>query len=252
MNRAHRERFQPQIHQEQRWMISYADFITLLFAFFAFLFSISTLQDDKFDEVSATLLQLFDVKPTSTDPIELLTTPQGPDVFNPLYQPEPLPGTDINVASPEKFNTQSSLLDIRAQMNDSFAQLIKDQLFSVAGSEQWIEIQIADSVTFLPGAADINDQAEAVLYEIGKLLADIPLPVSVEGYSLAEEETNGRDGWALSTERAVNVLRYLQQAGVASPRLSAVGFSHHQPKFSSDVNSTTGRISIVVSGFDTE
>jgi chemotaxis protein MotB len=248
VNRERRLRFNGRVDREHRWVISYADFLTLLFAFFAFLFSISSLQNDKFKEVSATLLQLFDVKPTSVDPIEMQTTPEGPDIFNPLYKPEPLPGTDIDNAGTERYNTESSLLDIRKQLGETFAQLIEDQLFSVSGDESWIEIQLSDSITFLPGSADITDEAEAVLYEIGKILADGYMPVAVEGYSLIAEE-GSTDGWALSSQRAVNVLRYLESTGVSGPRLSAVAFSHFQPNMSA-VPTDAGRISIVVAGFE--
>jgi len=249
MNQQQRAKFKGKQNREFRWIISYADFLTLLFAFFAFLFSISTLQNEKFQEVSSTLLQLFDVKPSSIDPIELLATPQGPDMFNPLFKPEPLPGTQIDLADTEVYSLESSLLDIQQKISESFAQLIENQLFSVSGDESWIEIQIADSVTFLPGSADITNRAEAILYEIGKLLAESSLPVAVEGYSLASEDAFGQDGWALSSTRAVNVLRYLQRSGVSGQRLSAIAFSQYQPVSNTIGTDVDGKISIVVAGF---
>jgi chemotaxis protein MotB len=250
MNRVRRDRFKNQSSQEHRWIISYADFLTLLFAFFAFLFSISSIQNEKFKEVSATLLQLFDVKPSSVDPIELKTTPEGPDIFNPVYKPEPIPGTNVDLDSSQKYSSQSSLMDIQQQIGEQFAQLIEDQLFSVSGDESWIEIEIADSVTFLPGSADITNRAEAILYEVGKLLAATNLPVAVEGYSQLREERVELDGWQLSALRATNVIRYLENSGIAGQRLSAVAFSHHQPVILGSDVGEVGKISIVVAGFE--
>lgn len=250
MNRAQRNRFKSATSLEHRWVISYADFITLLFAFFVFLFSVSSLQNEKFKEVSATLMQLFEVNPSSVDPIELLTTPQGPDLFNPIYQPEPLPGTQIDNHDVEKYATQSALLDVQAQMGEQFSQLIENQLFSVSGDESWLEIEISDSVTFISGTADITNQAEAVLYEIGKLLATHPYPVAVEGYSVASEVENSAQSWLLSAQRATNVIQYLQQAGIEGARLSAVSFAHYQPEFSQVSKKESGSISIVVAGFE--
>jgi chemotaxis protein MotB len=249
VNSARRQKFARQSAQEHRWIISYADFLTLLFAFFVFLFSVSTLESEKFQEVGSTLLQIFDVRPSSVEPIELNSTPEGPDVFNPLYQPDPIPGTQIDVANTEKFAQQSSLLVVKQQMGEAFSQLIEDRLFSVSGDESWLEIEISDSVTFLPGSADITNQAEAILYEVGKLLSSVNLPVAVEGYSLATEAKNEAASWLLSAERAVNVIGYLQQAGVAGSQLSAVAFSHYQPNWMSENLSEEGRISIVVAGF---
>ncbi|WP_196158164.1 flagellar motor protein MotB [Reinekea sp. G2M2-21] len=250
MNQLRRQKYAGNADREHRWIISYADFLTLLFAFFAFLFSISSLQTEKFQQVSETLLQLFDVQPSSVEPIELLTTPQGPDVFNPLFQPEPLPGTNIDIADSERYSLESTLLDIQKQLSEAYQQLIENQLFSVSGDESWIEIQIADSVTFLPGSADITNDAEAIFYEVGKLLSSMSLPVSVEGYSLASEQTETVDGWDLTSQRATNVLRYLQRAGIGGQRLSAVAFSHYQPSFSDTEMLNSGRIAIVVAGFE--
>ena len=248
MNQQQRLRFTARSQQEQRWIISYADFLTLLFAFFVFLFAISSLEKDKFQQVSATLLQLFDVKPSSVDPIEMPATPAGPDVFNPLYQPEPLPGTKIDLRDTESYSQASSLLNIQASLNESFAQLISGQLFSVSGDEAWIEIQIANSILFSEGAADISDSAEAILYEVGKILAPETVAVAIEGYSVPEEAVGAGNGWALSAQRATSVLQYLQNAGVAGERLSAVAFAHYQPTSQQDI-AQGARVSIVVAGF---
>ncbi len=249
MNEDRRAKFAANDAKEHRWIISYADFLTVLFAFFAFLFSISSLEAEKFQQVSATLLQLFDVKPSSIEPIELPLTPEGPDIFNPLYQPEPLPGTNIDIGDTERYSQASALLNIRAELNKSFEQLIEGQLFSVSGDESWIEIQIANSVLFSSSSADISDSAEAILYEVGKILALENMPVAVEGYSDASEVTSHEQSWALSSQRAMNVLMYLQDAGVSGMRLSAIAFSHYQPASSSNV-ANGSRVSIVVAGFE--
>ncbi|MEJ2044421.1 MAG: flagellar motor protein MotB [Reinekea sp.] len=249
MNAERRARFDVNDAREHRWVISYADFLTLLFAFFVFLFSISSLEVEKYQQVSATLLQLFDVAPSSIEPIELAATPEGPDIFNPLYQPEPLPGTDIDVADTERYSQASSLLDIQASLNKSFEQLIEGQLFSVSGDEAWIEIQIANSILFSSGAADISDNAEAILYEIGKLLSGENVPIAIEGYSEIAEAATAEQGWSLSSQRAINVLLYLQRAGIAGERLSSIAFSHYQPDSTENI-AGGARVSIVVAGFE--
>lgn len=248
MKKEKRLRFSANRASEHRWIISYADFLTLLFAFFAFLFSVSSLEKEKFKQVSETLLQIFDVKPSAIEPLELAATPEGPDLFNPLYQPDPLPATSVELADTAEYHQQSSLIDIQNQLGESFQQLVEQQLFSVSGNESWIEIQIADSVTFFSGSADITNQAEAILYEIGKQLRAVPLPVKVEGYADVSEPLLSGDHWGLSARRATNVVRYLQNAGVDGQKLSAVAFGPYQPAY----ENRAGRISIVVAGFGVE
>lgn len=218
--------------QQLRWMISYADFLTLLFAFFVFLYAISSINEDKFRSVSRTLLQIFDVEPSSIEPIELENTPQGPDVFNPLYRPEPIPSTREDLADTEPYHRESTLLELRQTTENQFQQLIQDQLISVTGSENWLEINLEEPILFSPGSADITDDAEALLYEVAKLLAPLDNPVAVEGYTDSTPVSGEFDNnWELSAMRAANVVRYLEQAGIAGERLSLVGFGEYQPRF---------------------
>lgn len=236
--------------QQLRWMISYADFLTLLFAFFAFLYAISNINEDKFRNVSRTLLQIFDVEPSSVEPIELEGTPQGPDVYNPLYRPEPIPSTREDLSDTEVYHQESTLLDVRQRTESQFQQLIQDQLISVSGSENWLEINLQEPILFSPGSADITDDAEAVLYEIAKILAPLNNPVAVEGYTDTSPVSGTFDSnWTLSAMRAANVVRYLEQAGISGLRLSAVGFGEYQPQFeeSNPVRAARNRrVSIVV------
>lgn len=254
MNADQRNKFSRPSNLEHRWIISYADFMTLLFAFFVFLFSISTIEKDKFEQVSQTLLQIFDVRPTAVKPIELNATPQGPDVFNPLFQPEPLQGKNIDMSDSEIYQKESSLLDIQSKINDQFEQIIKDRLFSVSGNESWIEIEIADSIIFSAGSADINNEAESILYEIGKLLSTISLPVAIEGRVSHEEleEIGVASSWNLSSQRAINVLQYIERFGVSGERLTAVAFSGYQPNWVTENNTIVEQssVSIIVAGFE--
>lgn len=237
--------------QSNRWMISYADFLTLLFAFFVFLYAISSIDEQKYQSVSRNLLQIFDVRPSSVDPIELDATPQGPDVFNPLYRPEPIPSTREDLADTEPYHQESTLLELRQLMEENFQQLIEDRLISVSGNQNWLEINLQEPILFSPDSADITDSAEALLYEVAKLLAPLDHPVAVEGYTdRSPAEDTFASNWNLSVARAANVVRYLERAGVAGQRLSAVGFGEYQPAFDETNPARAARnrrVSIVVS-----
>ena len=249
MNRHKRARFVSSSSKEHRWILSYADFLTLLFAFFVFLFSISSLEPAKFKEVSASLTQVFDVQPSPIESTEPIVPPgQGPDFFSPLSQVELNLVTKVEQNDAKRLQQQAALLDIQQQLSQQFAPLIEQQLFSINGTEAWIEIQIADSITFSPGSADITNNAEAMLYEVGKILSELSLPVTVEGYSLSQESTSSLASWQLSAQRAINVLSYLQRAGIQGQRLSATAFGHYQPT-RAGARAQQGTLSILVAGF---
>lgn len=241
-------------NQSQRWMLSYADFLTLLFAFFVFLYAISSVDSAKFEAVSRNLLQIFQVEPTSIRPIELEATPAGPDFFNPLYRPEPIASTREDLADTEIYHQESTLLEVRQEIEAYFQQQLNDQLVSITGNSDWMAIDLDEPVLFSPGSADITAQAEAILYEVAALLAPLELPVAVEGYT-DRSPPGGRfdDNWTLSVLRAANVVRYLQTAGIAGERLSAVGFGEYQPRFDETNEARTARnrrVSIVVTRLD--
>jgi len=246
VNRLKRQRFVSSSSKEQRWILSYADFLTLLFAFFVFLFSISSLEQGKFKQVSASLTQVFDVQSALIEPIELAKPSQGLDFFSPSSQSDANLVTAFELDGAKRLQQQTALLDIQQQLSQQFAPLIEQQLFSISGSEAWIEIQIADSITFSPGSANITNNAEAMLYEVGKILAELSLPVAVEGYSLSQESSTAQGSWQLSAQRAINVLTYLQRAGIQGQRLSATAFGHYQP---ADALAHQGTLSILVAGF---
>lgn len=250
MRRRRRRNQRFSANQSQRWILSYADFLTLLFAFFVFLYAISSVDSGKFEAVSRNLLQIFKVEPSSVDPIELPTTPAGPDFFNPLYRPEPIPSTREDLADTQPYHQESTLLELRQTLEEHFAQRIDDQLISVSGNSEWLEINLAEPVLFLPGSADITAQAEAILYEVAALLSPLQQPVAVEGYT-DQSPPGGQfdDNWILSVTRAANVVRYLQTAGIAGERLSAVGFGEYQPRFDESNTQRAAlnrRVSIVV------
>ncbi|WP_320823778.1 OmpA family protein [Reinekea sp.] len=230
MNRTQRQRFVSNASKEQRWILSYALFLTLLVAFFVMLFSVSSLEPDKFAQVRSTLAHIFDVRASLAEP----------QAYTPARPPDAMPATQVDL--------QPSLSAIQQQLEQRFAQSIEQQLLSVSGNTSWIEIQIADSITFSPDSADIKSSAGAILYEVGRLLASVKLPVIVEGYSERQESDSSIVGWQLSAQRAVNVLSYLQGAGIQGQRLSARAFAHGQSPRSGE-RVALGKIAIVVAGF---
>ena len=97
MNRTKRQRFVSNDSKKQRWLLSYVNFLTLMVAFLVFVFSVSSLEPKKFEEVSATLLQIFDVRPTQIDQIKLHETNLRLNFFEPLRQPVAMPATQVGL-----------------------------------------------------------------------------------------------------------------------------------------------------------
>lgn len=92
-----RRRRQPQddLHNKERWLVSYADFITLLFAFFVVMYSVSSVNEGKYKVLSETLTGVFNAPQRSFQPIEVGDQPQrssaapSDDVIEPVVTEAP-------------------------------------------------------------------------------------------------------------------------------------------------------------------
>ena len=225
---------------QERWLVSYADFITLLFAFFVVMYSISQVNQSKYRVLSETFEHAFNSRQLTTDttssnPIEKIINPI--QVGEPALSPDPS-AIDVEQESAGEAASTSSgqLQEISALVNERFADLINDELVSVSSNELWLQIELKDSILFASGGTDLSLQAQAIFDEIAGILKGYPNPIQVEGYTDNIPINNPRypSNWELSSARASAIVKLLAARGVAPQRLSAVGFGEFQPVASNE------------------
>jgi len=251
-----RRRQEVHVNQE-RWLISYADFITLLFAFFVVMYSISQVNDSKYRVLSDTFIEAFHQTPhvqtnldsqqnvaSSNDvinPIDMVKAPteqadsdeQKPEINEQVTTPLNAQ-TPVTADNPVK--TSDELAQISDLVTEKFTQLIHDQLIQVSSNELWLQIELKDSILFSSGSADTSEQAQKIFDEIAGILTIYSNPVQVEGYTdnIPIKSAKYPTNWELSTARASAIVKYLASKGVAPQRLSAVGYGEYQPVVSND------------------
>ena len=225
---------------QERWLVSYADFITLLFAFFVVMYSISQVNKSKYRVLSETFEHAFNSRQLTTDttssnPIEKIINPI--QVGEPALSPDPS-AIDVEQESAGEAASTSSgqLQEISALVNERFADLINDELVSVSSNELWLQIELKDSILFASGGTDLSLQAQAIFDEIAGILKGYSNPIQVEGYTDNIPINNPRypSNWELSSARASAIVKLLAARGVAPQRLSAVGFGEFQPVASNE------------------
>lgn len=199
----------------ERWLITYADLITLLLIFFVVMYAISRADLEKFQQVASSLRAAFN--------LDVLTaSPSGQAAVAPLEQ-DP------------RF---SAYLSVRAQVASLFTRLGLDrQGAEVELTSEGIVIHLSDAVLFPPGQAELRPEAQRVLDGIAAILEPLPHPIRIEGHTDNTPPPPGTypDNWELSAMRAVNTLRYLSSvAGLAPQRLSAAGYGEFRPRASND------------------
>lgn len=209
---------EPENHE--RWLVSYADFITLLFAFFVVMYSISSLNEGKYKVLSDSLVGVFSQVDRAIKPI-----PIGDDRPQ-AGQPDISPIDDSS--SRESVDPLQSIMQ---SMQAAFSELIDSKQITIRGNELWIEIELNSSLLFPSGDALPNDHAFELVEKVAGILAPFDNPIHVEGFTddLPIKTNKYPTNWELSAARAGSVVRMLAADGVAPSRLAAVGYGEFQP-----------------------
>ncbi|RRV07399.1 flagellar motor protein MotD [Pseudomonas sp. v388] len=220
-------RRQPEEHENhERWLVSYADFITLLFAFFVVMYSISSINEGKYKILSQALVGVFNDSERSMKPIPI--GEQRPLSVKPA---EPLvkdsEQTDAGIGQSSSDALQSIADEVRA----GFGDLISSDQMTVRGNELWIEIELNSSLLFGSGDAMPSDQAFNIIEKVAGIVKRFDNPIHVEGFtdnqpiSTAQYPTN----WELASARSASIVRMLAMDGVNPARLASVGYGEFQP-----------------------
>lgn len=211
---------------EDRWVLSYADFITLLFALFVVMYAVSSVNEEKYQKVSDALSDRFiNIEPEPSD-----TRSQAPDILNSGFQP----GQE-SVNSGISQHAQSSPPEGGiSELEKLLSPLAEKGLAKVSDNKLWLEIELQSGLLFASGNAQLSDEADMLLEQLAIILNTSKSPVSVEGYTdnVPVRSERFSSNWELSAARAATVARVLAEFGVEPRRLVASGYGEHRPLYS--------------------
>lgn len=225
-----RRRLPEEESSQDRWLVSYADFITLLFAFFVVMYSISQVNESKYRVLSNTLTAVFNRPEKSLDPFQVGELAQS----NPLsvialdHHTDELVSRDEGLrhgAQPDAF------VEIRQQIAEALGDLMRQDLIRVEGTETWLKIELSSSLLFASGDATLSVSAMEILGSIASVLGNHGNAVRVEGFTDNVPIHTHRfpSNWELSAARAAAVVRLLVEEGIEPERLSVVGYGEFRP-----------------------
>ncbi|MDQ2078071.1 flagellar motor protein MotD [Marinimicrobium sp. ABcell2] len=213
----------------ERWLVSYADFITLLFAFFVVMYSVSQVSENKHRQLSETLMEAF--SPRSMQPIQVGEVSRAPATSVIELPLDHVAGEGDQLG--DGFDGLEQLSEI---FSEEFGSLIDDRLIQVHSNEFWLQIEVQDSILFGSASAEPSVEAQQIFSQIAAILKDRDNPIQVEGHTDNVPISSARfpSNWELSAARAAAMVKLLERDGVAAERLSAVGYGEHQPAASND------------------
>lgn len=199
------------------WMVTYGDLVTQVLAFFVLLYSFSSLNEIKFQEMIASLQGAFRAPVTTSGPPPVV-------ISNP-----PTEGEKATI-TPIRPNTLSALQRrLEAALE---AQGATEIVYFELGDKALV-IHLDAAALFDSGRAEIKQEAVVALDAIGSVLAEIPNHVRIEGHTDSDPmipNIQFPDNWMLSGGRATSVLRYLNEfKGVRHDRMSFAGYADTRP-----------------------
>ena len=222
------------IHEEQnneRWIISYADFITLLFAFFVVMYSMSSVNEGKYRVLSDALVTSFSNPGSSLPIFESAGSPNIQAIPIDISTKKPALESDRESSKREQEAEEIlELNEISGQIEKQFYEQIENENISVKSNDDWIEVEIKSSLLFSSGSATLSKGAVPIIADLAVIIKEYNNPVEVEGFTDNIPINNDQfsSNWELSTSRSVAVLEVLIRNGMEPESLAAVGYGEFQ------------------------
>ncbi len=239
--------------------MSYADFITLLFAFFVVMYSLSSANEGSYRVLSDSIVTAFGAPQRSLDPIQVgeLVRSTVPAEQVPVALAQNSISVPLRVPSgaDEAAEGGADLDTLAGSLSDEVEGELASQQVRVSVDEEWVALEIDSTLLFPSGSGVLLARAVPVLSRIAGVLAPIPNRVRVEGYTDNVPIRNDLfpSNWELSAARASSVVRLFESSGIDPARLSAVAFGEQNPAASNDTEAGRAenrRVVLVVLALD--
>lgn len=236
-----------------RWLMTYADLITLLLAFFVLMYAISKIDAKKFEKITQRLSGEFNAgedRRLAKDETQLgagvLKVGQLKLIAQRLQSPSVGPVKGRISVGPSSNVAHSSGFDAEP-MSDSLSKQISVEL-----NERGLIIHVLESALFPSGSATLRPESQALMDRIAGEIRDLPNQIRVEGHTDDRPIATARypSNWELSTARAAAVVRYFIDNHKLPPdQISALGFGEHRPLIANDTDDNRAknrRVDIVI------
>lgn len=232
---------QDEHENHERWLVSYADFITLLFAFFVVMYSLSSINEGKYKVLSDSLVQAFRSININESGQQIVLPPVS--VMSPAA-PAPMARTpEEEEAERKRQQTAQRMRSMAEEIRRVLAPLTQGGQVSISEGAFGIAVEINASVLFAPGEATLGAPAVAALRAVANVLAGAEFPITIEGHTDNTPINTLRfpSNWELSAVRASSVVRLFIESGVAAERLTAAGYADQRPVAGNDDETSRAR-----------
>lgn len=229
----------------ERWLVSYADYMTIMFAFFVVMYAIAINKEENFQILSDSLEQVFDKSARIYS--QQGTGVEGTGILTDRVTPEKelLYGESINKEEqgPELLDGQSDTSNIQqkylgkpldsllTKLQSALIDEIRDGEANLELHQDWLIIELSSGMLFSSGSAVAHSRAKQVVKIVKDIIEPVDNYIRVRGYTDDETIRNEifRSNWELSVARATSVLVELESLGINSARMAIEGYGQYSP-----------------------
>jgi len=196
----------------ERWLLTYADLITLLLIFFVVMYTMSNINQKKFQDMAMSLKNAL----VGQNPGQVIGESPGPEM---------IPGAGRQGAE------ERSIEQIKKDLDKYVKEKKLESKVNIRLEERGLVISLREALLFKLGSADLAPSSLQVIQQVTGALRTMPNPVRVEGHTdnLPINTPRFPSNWELSTARATNVVKYMIQVGYDPKKISAIGFGEYRP-----------------------
>lgn len=233
----------PEFENHERWLVSYADMLTLLFAVFVVLYALNMDSAASDEEKLAGSMQEAFNKPLEDIPVDRRVGPdevgwgifenmRGNSVRPNLMMKYPSSESIVKTIDSEKERVQIQLENrlYGPEKHRNASEPGQARIVNVQRTQNGFKVQLAARHFFAPGEVTVRREALTDLAEISKILRDLGRSITVEGHTDNVPPSGSYTNWEISALRASSVLRYMiREQDFPPTKISAAGYADMRP-----------------------
>mgnify|MGYP000032358039 CR=1 FL=1 len=241
MKRLRRSRHHVEHDNVHRWLVSYADYMTLLFALFVVLYAMAMVNEKPFETITESVGRVFQAneeKPKNRGHGDDILNVNSSKTNKRLYGnglldeagPELLEG-EQSLSNISNAQVGSNLTSLEDELHISLYEFIESGMAELQIDGDWLEIELNSGLLFPSGSTSVTKSATQVLSAIYDVIGDITNFVRVRGYTdnqVIRTEIFSSN-WELSVFRATAILRTLENLGINPGRMAIEGYGQYHP-----------------------
>jgi chemotaxis protein MotB len=251
VNRLRARRHSVENDNVERWLVSYADYMTLLFALFVVLYAMAMVNEEPFETATESIGRVFQANETlpknrghGDDILPVNSSKTNKRLFGngilDVAGPELVEG-EITLSNVSDAQVGTTLTSLEKELHEALYELVESGYAELQVDGDWLEIELNSGLLFPSGSSSATNAAKDILTIIYQVIADTTNYIRVRGYTdnQAIDTEIFSSNWELSVFRATAVLRVLEELSLDPARMAIEGYGQYYPD--ADNKTATGR-----------